>query len=121
MFIFLNFFFSPKNCSSEFWYGSLKNSCQLGLFRPEETMAHLGAENPSTTTLTTSTNISEKKTSKHSTNKTNEICDKERRKLLISQPQGDLRHTCHVGIDGKTFGLLNVSIIKSQIIIFSNL
>lgn len=76
-------------------------------------MAYLGAENPSTTTLTTSinNNITEKKTSKNITTKTNEVCDKERRKLLISQPQSDLRHTCHVGIDGKTFGLLNVSFL----------
>jgi hypothetical protein len=35
--------------------------------------------------------------------------DKEKRKLLISEPQGDLRHTCHVGLDGKVFGLIHVS------------
>ncbi|KAI6192563.1 hypothetical protein M3Y99_01927200 [Aphelenchoides fujianensis] len=34
--------------------------------------------------------------------------DKEKRKLLISEPQGDLRHTCHVGVDGKVFGLIHV-------------
>jgi hypothetical protein len=36
--------------------------------------------------------------------------DKEQKKLLISEPQGDLRHTCHVGLDGKVFGLIHVSL-----------
>jgi hypothetical protein len=30
------------------------------------------------------------------------------RKLDIGRPEGDLRHTCHVGADGRSFGLLNV-------------
>uniref|UniRef100_A0A915LVB0 CRIB domain-containing protein n=1 Tax=Meloidogyne javanica TaxID=6303 RepID=A0A915LVB0_MELJA len=28
---------------------------------------------------------------------------------MISEPKGDLRHTCHVGADGRNFGLLNIN------------
>lgn len=92
----------------------------MGLFRPEETVAYLGAKNPSTSisliTNSSIINCDNKKNSttksttlKHSYTNNNKVSDdKEKRKLLISQPQGDLRHTCHVGIDGKTFGILNV-------------
>jgi len=34
--------------------------------------------------------------------------EKENFKMMISEPKGDLRHTCHVGADGRNFGLLNV-------------
>lgn len=34
--------------------------------------------------------------------------EREKRKALISEPVGEVRHTCHVGIDGTAFGLLQV-------------
>jgi len=34
--------------------------------------------------------------------------DREQRKLMITKPQSDLRHVCHVGADGQSFGLMNV-------------
>lgn len=97
---------------NSFWHGALRSG-QTGLFKPEETVAFLGAENPSPLVLIPPANgsqsvggkvvIKEKDAGK----KTGK--DKEKRKLLISEPQGDLRHTCHVGLDGKVFGLIHVS------------
>ncbi|KAK6046867.1 p21-Rho-binding domain protein, partial [Cooperia oncophora] len=34
--------------------------------------------------------------------------EREKRKALISEPVGEVRHTCHVGIDGTAFGLLQL-------------
>lgn len=116
------------------WFGAMSGA-QLGLFRPEHTVAHLGAEIPSSSTALASSlissngtpNVSKKgakcspSSSSSQSNTAKKNCakgaprplvgetDNERKKLLISQPQADLRHTCHVGIDGKTFGLMHVS------------
>uniref|UniRef100_A0A1I8A4B2 non-specific protein-tyrosine kinase n=1 Tax=Steinernema glaseri TaxID=37863 RepID=A0A1I8A4B2_9BILA len=81
-----------------YWKGSIKGG-KTGLFRPNETVAYLGAENPASKSLLSSkTNIVKPVESKAT----------EKKKIIISEPQGDLRHTCHVGIDGRSFGLLQV-------------
>jgi hypothetical protein len=33
---------------------------------------------------------------------------RDQKKLMITKPQNDLRHVCHVGADGQSFGLMNV-------------
>uniref|UniRef100_A0A158PCU0 non-specific protein-tyrosine kinase n=1 Tax=Angiostrongylus cantonensis TaxID=6313 RepID=A0A158PCU0_ANGCA len=80
-----------------YWFGSLRNG-RTGLFRPTDTVAHLGG---SLTLLS----FKEKKTTKKVSDKERE---REKRKALISEPVGKVRHTCHVGIDGTAFGLLQV-------------
>ncbi|TMS39919.1 hypothetical protein L596_006372 [Steinernema carpocapsae] len=81
-----------------YWKGSMKGG-KTGLFRPNDTVAYLGAENPvSKTVLNGKTSLAKPAEPKMA----------EKKKLIISEPQGDLRHTCHVGIDGRSFGLLGV-------------
>lgn len=79
------------------WHGALRSG-QTGLFKPEDTVAYLGAENPisSNTAKLLQLTKENKPTKKRSSEK---LTDKEKRKLLISEPQG-LKHTCHVGLDG---------------------
>ncbi|KAI6242395.1 hypothetical protein M3Y99_00224900 [Aphelenchoides fujianensis] len=94
-----------------FWHGALRNG-RTGLFRPAETVAHLGAENPTAASqkppAASPPTAAIKPTSASKEKKSKGEKDKEKRKLLISEPQGDLRHTCHVGVDGKVFGLIHV-------------
>uniref|UniRef100_A0A1I7TQ30 non-specific protein-tyrosine kinase n=1 Tax=Caenorhabditis tropicalis TaxID=1561998 RepID=A0A1I7TQ30_9PELO len=92
-----------------YWFGSLRNG-KLGLFRPTDTVAHLGSEPPCSNGTIDNGFTGEKSTEKG--NKKSKKVDKgeerERKKLLISEPVGDVRHTCHVGIDGTAFGLLQL-------------
>lgn len=109
------------------WYGAQRRSGSIpGLFHPDNTVAHLDAEYPSTS-LTGYRTLSQSITpqidsssilSNNSKNKDEKKrkakavlaeADSERRKLLISQPQGTLRHTGHLGVDGKAFGVMFVS------------
>ncbi|KAK6050426.1 p21-Rho-binding domain protein [Cooperia oncophora] len=99
-----------------YWLGSLRNG-RTGLFRPTDTVAHLGAENPSTVEVISSGCVAKsiekkEKEDKKPTKKRFSLKDKERerekRKALISEPVGEVRHTCHVGIDGTAFGLLQL-------------
>ncbi|VDO42653.1 unnamed protein product [Haemonchus placei] len=85
-----------------YWFGSLRNG-RTGLFRPTDTVAHLGAENPSSVESIEKKEKEEKKSSKKDKEK-----EREKRKALISEPVGEVRHTCHVGIDGTAFGLLQL-------------
>ncbi|KAK0399030.1 hypothetical protein QR680_002875 [Steinernema hermaphroditum] len=78
-----------------YWKGSMKGG-NSGLFKPNDTVAHLGAENPATKSLLNGKTNIVKPESKAP----------EKKKLIISEPQGDLRHTCHLGIDGRSFGLM---------------
>lgn len=87
----------------------------MGLFRPEDTIAFLGAEKPSASSngsisiqLISDQNGAKKKKRKKEEKDKNAKLEERRRILEISQPQGDLRHMCHVGADGRSFGLLNV-------------
>ncbi|CAD6199487.1 unnamed protein product [Caenorhabditis auriculariae] len=93
-----------------YWFGSLRNG-KLGLFRPSDTVAHLGSEAPANngTTLNSDMSFSEKKKDSEKKNqKKDKENERERRKALISEPVGEVRHTCHVGIDGTAFGLLQL-------------
>ncbi|CAJ0944781.1 unnamed protein product, partial [Mesorhabditis belari] len=88
-----------------YWLGSMKNG-KVGLFRPIDTVAHLGAECPATVKISTSAPQNGKETKDKK--KEWKESDRESKKLLISEPQGDLRHMCHVGIDGTAIGLLQI-------------
>ncbi|KAI6180379.1 Tyrosine-protein kinase PR2 [Aphelenchoides besseyi] len=85
-----------KKSDEKFWIGAKRNG-EIGAFQPDKTVAHLGAENPTGTKKSPIQTMQPPKEKK-----------KEKRKILISEPQGDLRHTCHVGVDGKVFGLIHV-------------
>ncbi|KAE9555246.1 hypothetical protein FO519_001497 [Halicephalobus sp. NKZ332] len=88
--------------NGEYWLGAMKDG-QIGLFKPADTVAYLGAESPSPGVINfKNTPIVKKKDLKQSK------LPPERKKLMISEPQGDVRHTCHVGVDGQSFGLLQV-------------
>lgn len=73
----------------------------IGLFKPAETVAYLGAESPVPGGVNFRAPIVKKKDAQ----KVSKV-PPEKKKLLISEPQGDVRHTCHVGIDGTSFGIL---------------
>ncbi|PAV77794.1 hypothetical protein WR25_01355 isoform F [Diploscapter pachys] len=87
-----------------YWLGSMKKNGSIGLFRPADTVAHLDAEEPSSNGVVKDKEngkVVDKKLSKK------QIKDnmREKKKKLISEPVGEVRHTCHVGIDGTAFGL----------------
>uniref|UniRef100_A0A915BF35 non-specific protein-tyrosine kinase n=1 Tax=Parascaris univalens TaxID=6257 RepID=A0A915BF35_PARUN len=92
-----------------YWRGCLRNG-RTGLFRPAETVARLGAENPGGKMDHCASLLAAFANEKQagSTEKEKEKDKSKKKKLLISEPQGELRHTCHVGIDGTSFGLLQV-------------
>jgi serine/threonine protein kinase len=85
--------------NGEYWLGAMRNG-SVGLFKPAETVAYLGAESPVANQVTFRAPVIKKKDIKVSK------VPPEKKKLLISEPQGDVRHTCHVGIDGTSFGIL---------------
>lgn len=88
-----------------YWRGCLRNG-RTGLFRPAETVARLGAENPGGKIDHCASLLAAFANEKQAGNTEKDKLKK--KKLLISEPQGELRHTCHVGIDGTSFGLLQV-------------
>ncbi|VDN03699.1 unnamed protein product [Thelazia callipaeda] len=91
-----------------FWRGCMRNG-QTGLFRPEETVAKLAIELPNNKRDQCSSSVSLLTNSQpFSSGKEKLQSSSSRKKLLISEPQGDFRHTCHVGSDGTAFGLLEV-------------
>ncbi|CAI5448117.1 unnamed protein product [Caenorhabditis angaria] len=91
-----------------YWYGSLRNG-KLGLFRPSDTVAHLGSEPPcSNGSLENGFAGNGEKIEKKKSSKKDKAGEREKKKLTISEPVGDVRHTCHVGIDGTAFGLLQL-------------
>lgn len=79
---------------------------RTGLFRPEETVAKLAIELPNNKYDKYLSSVSFLAHSKIFSRE--KVQDKNNRKLLISEPQGDVHHTCHVGVDGTAFGLLQV-------------
>lgn len=89
-----------------YWFGSLRNG-KLGLFRPTDTVAHLGSEAPQSNGNSLETAVTDKAEGKKK-KKVDKENERERRKALISEPVGQVRHTCHVGIDGQVFGLLQL-------------
>uniref|UniRef100_A0A8R1TT30 non-specific protein-tyrosine kinase n=2 Tax=Onchocerca TaxID=6281 RepID=A0A8R1TT30_ONCVO len=95
----------PTYPDGYFWRGCMRNG-RTGLFRPEETVAKLDIELPNNKCdkYLSSVSFSHSKTFSHEKQK---VRDKiSRKKLLISEPQGDVHHTCHIGADGTAFGLL---------------
>lgn len=79
---------------SPLWKGATASG-KTGIFDPINVVAHLGSELPSS---------SFPRSSADSTRASS------RRKLksdMISAPQGDLKHTGHVGLDGAYFGDLS--------------
>lgn len=107
---FLRVFFSPPAYpDGYYWRGCVKNG-KTGLFRPDETVAKLDAENPSLKysrdSLLTPPLIADEQ---HCVEKEKSKGKVKRQKLMISEPQGNLRHMCHIGVDGTCFGSLQVS------------
>lgn len=104
------------------WKGALNNG-KTGLFNPNFTVAYLGQNLPtSTNTGTTSTSnsfsystafisfirgILDNKGLIHSNSNIRDSIYSSKRRLrpeMISKPQGDFKHTGHVGADGAFFG-----------------
>ncbi|VDO57573.1 unnamed protein product [Onchocerca flexuosa] len=117
-----NWNFSPPTYpDGYFWRGCMRNG-RTGLFRPEETVAKLDIKLPNNKfdKYLSSVFFSHSKTFFHEKQK---VQDKNnRKKLLISEPQGDVHHTCHIGVDGTAFGLLqvNVHFLKLPLQLFLN-
>ncbi|CAD5205540.1 unnamed protein product [Bursaphelenchus okinawaensis] len=108
----------PVTGENIYWHGATRQG-RCGLFKPAETVAYLGAENPTNAPrlgplplYQNTVAVPEAKKERMSLigrKNSQKSLDKEKKKLLISEPQGDLRHTCHIGIDGSVFGLVHVN------------
>ncbi|VDM85558.1 unnamed protein product, partial [Strongylus vulgaris] len=97
-----------------YWFGSLRNG-RTGLFRPTDTVAHLDLAPTSVSPPLNRTNgLPPARAAHHSPSLSQDKeREREKRKALISEPVGEVRHTCHVGIDGTAFGLLQVQMSTS--------
>ncbi|XP_053990401.1 uncharacterized protein LOC128882703 isoform X2 [Hylaeus volcanicus] len=83
-----------KGSSNTLWKGVL-NSGKTGFFNPAHTIAYLGSNLPSN------------KPGEFTRGDGKNAFSSQRRKIrtdMISSPQGDLKHTGHVGLDGAYFG-----------------
>ncbi|XP_016843938.1 activated Cdc42 kinase-like [Nasonia vitripennis] len=83
-----------KGSSNTLWKGVLNNG-KTGFFNPAHTIAYLGSNLPSN------------KPGEFTRGDGKNIFSSQRRKIrtdMISSPQGDLKHTGHVGLDGAYFG-----------------
>ncbi|KAJ8669292.1 hypothetical protein QAD02_000551 [Eretmocerus hayati] len=83
-----------KGTSNTLWKGVLING-KTGFFNPAHTIAYLGNNLPSN------------KPGEFTRGDGKNIFSSQRRKIrtdMISSPQGDLKHTGHVGLDGAYFG-----------------
>lgn len=81
--------------NNSLWKGVL-SSGKTGYFNPAHTIAYLGSNLPSNT-----------KPGEFSRGDGKNVFSSQRRKIrtdMISSPQGDLKHTGHVGLDGAYFG-----------------
>ncbi|XP_014231362.1 tyrosine-protein kinase PR2 isoform X9 [Trichogramma pretiosum] len=94
-----------KGCSNTMWKGVLANG-KTGFFNPAHTIAYLGGNLPS--------NVKPGEFQRGggggTDGKNGGIFSSQRRKIrtdMISSPQGDLKHTGHVGLDGAYFGDLS--------------
>lgn len=107
----LDWNFSPPTYpDGYFWRGYMRNG-RTGLFKPEGTVAKLAIELPSSKCNQYLSPVSFLAHSKIFSREKEKVQDKnDRKKLLISEPQGDVHHTCHVGVDGTAFGLLQVNV-----------
>lgn len=75
-----------------FWKG-VTASGKTGLFDPTSVVTYLGSDLPSATLLRNDT--------------TRSSARRKLRSEMISAPQGDFKHTGHVGLDGAYFGDLS--------------
>ncbi|KAG8229034.1 hypothetical protein J437_LFUL007589 [Ladona fulva] len=85
----------PIPNTSNCWKGVLNNG-KAGLFNPAHTVAYLGSNLPTST-----------KTTEFLRGDGKNMYSSRRSRLrpdMISSPQGDLKHTGHVGLDGAYFG-----------------
>ncbi|CAB0042717.1 unnamed protein product [Trichogramma brassicae] len=92
-----------KGCSNTMWKGVLANG-KTGFFNPAHTIAYLGGNLPS------NVKPGEFQRGGGTDGKNGGIFSSQRRKIrtdMISSPQGDLKHTGHVGLDGAYFGDLS--------------
>ncbi|XP_018045384.1 PREDICTED: tyrosine-protein kinase PR2 isoform X2 [Atta colombica] len=83
-----------KGSSNTLWKGVLNNG-KTGFFNPAHTIAYLGSNLPSN------------KLGEFTRGDGKNVFSSQRRKIrtdMISSPQGDLKHTGHVGLDGAYFG-----------------
>ncbi|XP_033223846.1 activated Cdc42 kinase-like isoform X2 [Belonocnema kinseyi] len=83
-----------KGSSNTLWKGALNNG-KTGFFNPAHTIAYLGSNLPSN------------KPAEFTRGDGKNVFSSQRRKIrtdMISSPQGDLKHTGHVGLDGIYFG-----------------
>ncbi|XP_011880616.1 PREDICTED: tyrosine-protein kinase PR2 isoform X6 [Vollenhovia emeryi] len=83
-----------KGSSNTLWKGVLNNG-KTGFFNPAHTIAYLGSNLPSN------------KPGEFTRGDGKNTFSSQRRKIrtdMISSPQGDLKHTGHVGLDGAYFG-----------------
>jgi len=83
-----------KGSSNILWKGVLNNG-KTGFFNPAHTIAYLGSNLPSN------------KPGEFTRGDGKNAFSSQRRKIrtdMISSPQGDLKHTGHVGLDGAYFG-----------------
>lgn len=83
-----------KGSSNVMWKGVLNNG-KTGFFNPAHTIAYLGSNLPSN------------KPGEFSRGDGKNAFSSQRRKIrtdMISSPQGDFKHTGHVGLDGAYFG-----------------
>jgi activated CDC42 kinase 1 len=81
-----------KKTHHPLWKG-VTSSGKTGLFDPVNVVAYLGSDLPSSSFLRTDS--------------TRSSARKKLRSEMISAPQGDLKHTGHVGLDGAYFGDLS--------------
>ncbi|VDN19608.1 unnamed protein product [Gongylonema pulchrum] len=92
-------------------------ACSDGIIdhlQPNETVAKLAVELPSNKCEQTLTLLSCAKHPKISSRGKEEHEKRALKKLLISEPQGDVRHTCHIGADGTVFGLFQVYVYVTE-------
>ncbi|XP_023230389.1 tyrosine-protein kinase PR2-like [Centruroides sculpturatus] len=82
-----------ENSSSNFWKG-VTNNGKTGLFNPANTVTYLGRNLP---TNHATFSRAESKSGLYSSRR--RLC-----RDMISRPQGDFKHTGHVGLDGAFFG-----------------
>ncbi|XP_076180051.1 activated Cdc42 kinase-like isoform X3 [Ptiloglossa arizonensis] len=83
-----------KGSTNTLWKGVLNNG-KTGIFNPAHTIAYLGSNLPSN------------KPGEFTRGDGKNAFSSQRRKIrtdMISSPQGDLKHTGHVGLDGAYFG-----------------
>lgn len=83
----------PNSDNPQLWKGILNNG-KTGLFNPANTVAYLGQNLPTTRPSFTR---ADGKISIYASRR--RLCPE-----MISRPQGDFRHTGHVGLDGAFFG-----------------